>query len=235
VTDHRGVPLLFELTKDGDVYVLTMDAGENRFNRRSLARINQLLDEVAVAKGPAALVTTGTGKFYSNGLDLDWAMSAEADMSFEELAIETQQLLARTLVFPRPIVAAINGHCFAAGAMWSLAHDFRVMRADRGFWSLPEIAIKIPFTEGMAALIQARLTPQAAHVAMTTAHRFGGEAAHQAGIVDHAVSEDEVVPKAIEAAAALAANDSSTLEAIKRTMYHPVVEALTDQAWESSQ
>lgn len=219
----------FELTKHDDVYVLSMDAGDNRFNRRSLARINELLDEVVAVQGPAALVTTGTGKFYSNGLDLEWVVSGEADLSFEELALETQSLLARTLTFPRPTVAAINGHCFAAGAMWSLAHDFRVMRADRGFWSLPEIDLKIPFTDGMAALIQARLTPQVAHLAMTTAHRFGGEEARQAAIVDHAVGEDEVVSKAIEVAAALAAGDVATLEAIKRTVYQPVVRALTDQ------
>ncbi len=219
----------FELTHHDAVYVLTMDEGENRFNRRSLETINQLLDEVEAVGGPAALVTTGTGKFYSNGLDLDWALSGEADMSFVELALETQKLLARTLAFPHPTVAAINGHCFAAGAMWSLAHDFRVMRADRGFWSLPEINIKIPFTEGMAALIQARLTPQVAHLAMTTAHRFGGEHAFRAGIVDHAVPEDEVLARAIETAAALAAGDSATLKAIKRTMYRPAIEALIKQ------
>jgi enoyl-CoA hydratase/carnithine racemase len=146
------------------------------------------------------------------------------------LAVETQVLFARTLTFPHPTVAAVNGHCFAAGAMWSLAHDFRVMRADRGFWSLPEITIKIPFTEGMAALIQARLTPAAAHLAMTTAHRFGGEAALQAGIVEQAVGENEVVGTAVEVAAALAAADPSTLGAIKRTMYGPVVEALVNPA-----
>ena len=225
----------FDLTQHDDVYVLTMDAGENRFNRDSLERINQLLDEVTGASGSAALVTTGIGKFYSNGLDLDWAMSGEADMSFEELAIETQNLFARTLTFPRPTVAAINGHCFAAGAMWSLAQDFRVMRADRGFWSLPEINIKIPFTEGMAALIQARLTPSAAHQAMTTAHRYGGEAALRAGIVDRAVAEDEVLSKAVEIAGALAANDPATLEAIKRTMYGSAIEALTDDSWDSAE
>jgi enoyl-CoA hydratase/carnithine racemase len=229
VIDHRGVPVPFELTQHDDVYVLTMDAGENRFNRSSLERINQSLDEVAAITGPAALVTTGTGKFYSNGLDLDWVVSGEADMSFAELAVATQNLFARTLTFPHPTVAAINGHCFAAGAMWSLAHDFRVMRADRGFWSLPEVDIKIPFTDGMAALIQARLTAQVAHLAMTTAHRFGGEEARHAAIVDHAVGEDEVVSKAIEVAAALAARDAATLEAIKRTVYQPVVLALTDQ------
>lgn len=221
----------FELTQHGDVHVLKMDAEDNRFNRTSLERINQLLDEVAAIKGPAALVTTGTGKFYSNGLDLESAMSGEAEMNLEELATETQRLFARTLTFPHPTVAAINGHCFAAGAMWSLAHDFRVMRADRGFWSLPEIAIRIPFTEGMAALIQSRLTAQTAHLAMTTAHRFGGEAAHQAGIVDHIAAEDQVLPRAIELADALTADDPDTLVAIRRTMYGPVIEALGGPAW----
>jgi len=217
----------FDLTRHETVFVLTMDAGDNRFNRRSLERINDLLDQVEKVDGPAALVTTGTGKFYSNGLDLDWVLSGEADMCFVDLAMATQQLLARTLIFPRPTVAAINGHCFAAGAMWSLAHDFRVMRADRGFWSMPEVDIKIPFTEGMAALIQARLSPQQAHTAMTTARRYGGTEAAEARIVEQAVSEDDVLPTAIEMAATLAKKDTATLGAIKQIMYAPVVEALT--------
>jgi enoyl-CoA hydratase/carnithine racemase len=174
-------------------------------------------------------VTTGTGKFYSNGLDLDWAMSDEADMTFVELAMATQRLLARTLTFPRPTVAAINGHCFAAGAMWALSHDFRVMRAERGFFSMPEVDIRIPFTDGMAALIQARLAPQVAHTVMTTAHRFGGTAATEAGIVDHAVSEEQVLPVAIELAASLAEKDGPTLTAIKQAMYANVVSALTGE------
>ncbi|NIA23958.1 MAG: enoyl-CoA hydratase/isomerase family protein [Gammaproteobacteria bacterium] len=204
-----------------------MDEGDNRFNRRSLERINDFLDQVEKIDGPAALVTTGSGKFYSNGLDLDWVLSGKADMCFQELAMATQQLLARTLTFPRPTVAAINGHCFAAGAMWSLAHDFRVMRADRGFWSMPEVDIKIPFTEGMAALIQARLSPQVAHTTMTTARRYGGAEAADVGIVECAVPEDAVLSTAIEMAAELAKKDPTTLGAIKQGMYASVVEALT--------
>jgi enoyl-CoA hydratase/carnithine racemase len=218
---------VFDLTREGAVFILTMDAGDNRFNSRSLDRIGELLDEVASAEPPSALVTTGMGKFYSNGLDLDWAMSGEADMSFPELVMATQRLFARTLTFPRPAVAAINGHCFAAGAMWALAHDFRIMRADRGFFSMPELDIHIPFTDGMAALIQARLTPQVAHAVMTTARRYGGVEAADASIVDRAVAEDEVLPAAIELAASLAEKDPTTLGAIKEGMYVNVVRALT--------
>jgi enoyl-CoA hydratase/carnithine racemase len=97
------------------------------------------------------------------------------------------------LVAPLPTVAAIQGHCFAAGAMLALAHDWRVMRADRGYFCLPEAGINIPFTPGMSALIQARLTPAAATAAMVGAKRFGGEEAAAVGIVDAAVAADHLV------------------------------------------
>jgi enoyl-CoA hydratase/carnithine racemase len=221
------VTVPFELTRLDSVFVLTMDEGDNRFNKTSLGRLNEILDEIEATDGPAAVVTTGSGKFYSNGLDLDWIMSGESEWSFADLAMETQRFFARTLTFRRPTVAAINGHCFAAGAMWSLAHDFRVMRADRGFWSMPEVDIKIPFTAGMSALIRARLSPQVAHQVMTTAHRYGGEAALEAGIIDRTADEDSVLSTALELAGALAEKDPDTLEAIKKGMYGPVVEALT--------
>ena len=217
----------FDLERQDNVFILTMDEDDNRFNETSLARLNVMLDEVEAFDGPSALVTTGVGKFYSNGLDLDWVMSGEAAWSFAELAVHTQRLFARTLTFRRPTVAAINGHCFAAAAMWSLAHDFRVMRSDRGFWSMPEVDIRIPFTPGMAALIQSRLTPQVAHKVMTTAYRYGGDAALSDGIIDHSVGEESVLPTAIQLAALLAEKDADTLAAIKAVMYEDVVGTLT--------
>jgi enoyl-CoA hydratase/carnithine racemase len=86
--------------------------------------------------------------------------------------------------------------------MLTPSHDFRVMRADRGCWCLPEVDIEIPFTPGMSALIQARPAPQTAHTAMTTGRRYGGAEAVAAGIVDTAVDEDAVRSTAVELAAA---------------------------------
>jgi enoyl-CoA hydratase/carnithine racemase len=112
--------------------------------------------------------------------------------------------------------------------MFSLAHDFRVMRADRGYWCLPEADINIPFTPGMAALIQSRLTPQTAHEAMLTARRYGGSDAAAAGIVDQAVGEDAVRSAALEIAQAQAAKAGDTLATIKARMYAPVLATLRD-------
>jgi enoyl-CoA hydratase/carnithine racemase len=216
------------LERHDDVFVLDLGDGENRFHPDWLAEVDAALDEVVKAEGPRALVTAATGKFFSNGLDLDW-LFAHPEQHPEYVA-RVQDLLARTLSLPVFTVSAVQGHAFAAGAMLSLAHDVRVMRADRGFWCLPEADINIPFTPGMSALIQARLAPQTAHVAMTTGRRYGGHDALAAGIVDQAVAEDDVRSTAVELAAAQAAKGAHpTLGAIKTRMYGPVLDLLKER------
>ena len=110
--------------------------------------------------------------------------------------------------------------------MLTLCHDVRVMRADRGFWCLPEVDINIPFTVGMNDLITSRLAPQVAHVAMTTGRRYGGADAAAAAIVDSAVGEPEVLPAAVDLAAGLAGKASPTLGTIKSRMYARALESL---------
>ncbi|WP_327188864.1 enoyl-CoA hydratase-related protein [Streptomyces xinghaiensis] len=214
------------LDRQDDVFILDIGDTENRFHPDWIASVNTVLDEVEKADGPRALVTAATGKFFSNGLDLDWLFANPE--RHRDYVVSVHALLARMLSLPVITVAALQGHTFAAGAMLSLAHDFRVMRADRGFWCLPEADINIPFTPGMSALIQARLTPQAAHESMTTARRYGGGDALAAGIVDRAVDEDAVRATALEIAGALTAKTGPTLGTIKSRMYAPALEALRD-------
>jgi enoyl-CoA hydratase/carnithine racemase len=205
------------------VTVLHLGDDENRFSPEWLQRVHSTLDEV-----DDVLVTTGGGKFYSNGLDLEWLM-ANGDKASEYVA-EVQELFARVLTLPVPTVAAVNGHAFGAGAMLAMAHDFRVMRSDRGYFCFPEADINIPFTPGMAALIQGKLTPSAAVASMTTGRRFGGPDAVAAGLVDEIAAEGEVVKVASERVRALAGKDRGTLGAIKATMFAPAVAALRTPA-----
>src|SRR5436305_155137 len=123
---------------------------KNRFNPEWMGAVVEAFDEVAAKPEPRALVTSAGGKIWSNGLDLDWlGQNQDQVQSFVD---QVHELLAKFLAAPMPTVAAIQGHCFAAGAMLALAHDWRLMRADRGFFCLPEADINIPFTPGMSAL-----------------------------------------------------------------------------------
>lgn len=214
------------LDRDGDVFVLDLGDTENRFHPDWLVEVQAHLDTVEAAEGPKALVTTATGKFFSNGLDLDW-LGHNGDR-FLEYVVSVHALLARALALPVPSVAAIQGHCFAGGAMLALAHDFRVMRADRGFFCLPEVDIDIPFTRGMSGLIQGRLSHRTAHEAMTTGKRYGGTEALAAGIVDAVAHEDDVLTTAVEIARPLAGKAGPTLGTIKARMYPEALAALRD-------
>jgi enoyl-CoA hydratase/carnithine racemase len=215
---------VIEVERNGDVFVLRMVADENRFNPGLLEAFDAALTQVEQADGPAAIVLTGEGKFFSNGLDLDW-MGENPDR-IGEVVNGLQALYARLLVFPATIVAAINGHAFAGGGMLALACDQRVMREDRGFFCLPEVDIQIPFSDGMAALVQSKLVPAVAHEVMLTGRRFGGADAEASGIVDAALPEGDVLPVAGERAAGLAGKDRSVVQAIKQTMYRSELELL---------
>ena len=216
--------MTISLTYEEKIAVLDFGDDENRFSPSFLDDIDARLDEI-VAAGAHGLVTTATGKFYTNGLDLDW-LGAHSDQT-QWYVGRVHGLLARMLALPIPTAAAIVGHAFGAGAMLAVAHDFRVMRADRGYFCFPEVDINIPFAPGMAALIQAKLTPHAAVASMTTGRRFGGTDAALLGIVDATAAEGAVRTAAIDLLRPLSGKDQGTLGAIKQTMFAPALGALT--------
>jgi enoyl-CoA hydratase/carnithine racemase len=81
----------------------------------------------------------------------------------------------------------------------------------------------------MSALIQARLTPQAAHEAMTTARRYAAPDALAAGVIDRAVEQEAVRRTAVEIAASQVGKAGPVLGTIKARMYSPVLNALRDR------
>ncbi|GGF21769.1 putative enoyl-coa hydratase/isomerase family protein [Subtercola lobariae] len=212
------------LEKSGSVFVLHLDETENRFNPDWVAQYIALIDEVEAATGPKALVTAGTGKFFSNGLDLEWIIAHQSEAP--ALLDAVHEMFARVLSAALPTLAAIQGHAYAAGAMLATAHDYRVMREDRGFFCFPEVDIRIPFTRGMTALVSSKVSPQTATNAMVFGQRFGAPDALRAGLVDETVAAYEVLPAAIAQAERLAGKDSATVGAIKRGLYAETLAAL---------
>jgi enoyl-CoA hydratase/carnithine racemase len=205
------------LEQRGSVFILNLGATENRFNFDSIAHLNSLLDQVDAAPGDKALVTVADGKFWSNGLDLDWMIAEKINLG--DLVTVVQEFLARVLEAPYPTVAVIQGHCYAAGAMLALCHDVRFMREDRGYLCFPEVDIKMAFTAGMNALLIAKLSKKTAHQAMVLGRRFTAPEAFAAGILDDTMSETDLLPRALEYSQTLIGKDASTIQAIKRMLY----------------
>jgi enoyl-CoA hydratase/carnithine racemase len=216
---------MIDLRRDGAVAILTMDAGENRFAPEFVAAFGAALDDVERGPTPVALVTTGTGKFYSNGLDVAWMMEHGPQAAARCLQ-DVLALIGRVLTLPCYTVAAVNGHAFGAGAQLAVVHDLRLMRSGRGYWCMPEVDMQLPLHPGMVAILQARVPHAAVHEAIVTGRRWSAEDAATAGIVDRALAEAALLPAALDAGAAMASKANPMLGRLKRSLYPGVLETL---------
>lgn len=205
---------MIDLEVRDHVRILRLDDGENRFNRTSVDSIHAALDDVSSVEGPVALVTVGAGKFFSNGLDLDWMGTAagQADPSFLD---DVHRILQRVLHLDMITVAAINGHAFAGGAMLAAAHDYRVMREDRGYWCIPEVDLGLPLTDIMFATLDAHIPRSTLADAALSGKRYSGSDALAGGVVHEIVAEDAVLERAVEIAASMAEKNRQVVAAHK--------------------
>jgi enoyl-CoA hydratase/carnithine racemase len=210
------------VTKHDAVAVISWNEGENRINLDSLGRINEIFDELDKEVGPLAIVLTGSGKFFCNGLDLD--RFGENPVELSGTLKELQRTIGRILVFPAYTVAALNGHTYAGGALFSCAFDQRVMREDRGFWCMNETAIGMPLDEKLYSILLNRLPRVTAVDAGVTARKYSGPEALKAGIVESVKSEDEVLSHAIAIAQAHTTLDRKAMGWQKSTVHGPTAE-----------
>lgn len=198
---------MIELTRKDEVFILTMDDGENRWNTTFVREFARALDEVEASEGPAALVTTSSDpKFFSNGLDLEWRM-AEGEHRGGDRAVfgdEFMKLMGRLITLPLPSIAAINGHAFGAGFMSALCHDVRIMRQDRGFVCANEVEIGMVIPNPELTLFRHKLPMNVFFETVQLARRWTGPDALGAGIVQQTAALDDLMDVATRRAAELA-------------------------------
>jgi Delta3-Delta2-enoyl-CoA isomerase len=206
---------MIDLQRDGELFILTMNDGENRWNTTFVRSYAKALDEVEASTGPAALITRSANeKFFSNGLDLDW-ISASADGATgadtaprggdrSVFGDEFMTLMGRIITLPVPTVAAINGHAFGAGLMNALCHDVRIMRADRGFVCANEMQLGMVIPRPELALFRHKLPAHTFFETVQLARRWAGPDALAAGIVSQITSAEELLETARKRASELA-------------------------------
>jgi len=198
---------LIDLQREGEVFVLTMDDDENRWNTTFVRAFSKALDEVESSEGAASLVTTSSSaKFFSNGLDLEWRMSEGEHRGGDRDAFgaEFMTLMGRIITLPVPSIAAINGHAFGAGFMCALCHDIRFMREDRGFACANEVEIGMVIPNPELALFRHKLPMNTFFETVQLARRWTGPDAVASGVAQQAYPLDSLLDNAISRAAELA-------------------------------
>lgn len=186
---------------EGSVALITMNSKDkNELNGPFTQELRECLQDLkndSLVK--AVVITGGNEKYFCTGLDLQW-MSGQNYDSLIAFLVSITQLLKDTALFPKPLIAAVNGHSFGLGAIWGSGFDFRFARADKGFICFPEMDINIPFLPGMIALCEHGLGKICFRGMAYSAKRYPGPEAVALGWAREALSKDQLLTKAMELA-----------------------------------
>lgn len=169
----------------------------------------------AVLKTDAkALVVTGSGAFFSGGLDLNIipSYSASEQRRFLELL---NRMIGALYACPLPHVAAVNGHAIAGAFVLALTADYRVGPTGDGRFGLTEARVGIPFPAVPAVVVQAELSPVDVRYTTLQARNYGPDEAVARGLFDELQPPAKVLERAIEVARDLASMPAGAYARIK--------------------
>ncbi|MDP3283503.1 MAG: enoyl-CoA hydratase/isomerase family protein [Desulfobacterales bacterium] len=220
---------LVEYALDENVAIVTLNNGENRFNPDFIRAYLDVMDKIENETQALTLVVRSShDKIFTNGLDLDWLLPViqKKDVkAAKDFFYFLNELFKRTLMSPMLTVAAINGHAFAGGAIYSCAFDFRFMRSDRGFFCVPEVDLGIPFLPGMLALLNRAIPRQKFEELQFTGKRLTAGQCAENNIVTKACHINDLMNETLAFAKSLNKRRAVILE-MKKRMHGNILHAL---------
>jgi len=190
------------------------------------SRFAAAYDDV-VAQEPRALVLTGSGSFFSGGLDLEEVPTYDAAQQQALLRV-VNRLIGKLYAAPFPVVAAANGHAVAAGYILTLAADYRVGPQGDFAFGLTEARVGIPFPAAAMIVLKSELAPQDVRFTTLQAKNYGSEEALRRGVFDELKPADRVLERAREVAEDLASMPRESYGRIKNQVRAEAIAALEE-------
>jgi enoyl-CoA hydratase len=191
------------IERRGRVAVVTMTTNPvNAQNRAFFADLHEAFDVLQRDHAASPIVLTGTGARFSAGLDLGehFPLFAGDPAAVESWFRDYRATNMRLFTYPRPTVAAVNGHAFAGGLITAAVCDYRVAVADGARFGLNEVPIGIPMPAVYVRMLAYAWGEPVAARACLLGEIFSPDQAHELGMVHELAAEDELVERAVAVA-----------------------------------
>jgi len=180
--------------------VLTLRLAHGKASAIDVELLDALLRELnGIADDVRALILTGTGSIFSAGVDLFRLTQEGKDYVLRFLPL-LSRFVRRLFTFPRPVVAAVNGHAIAGGCVIVLACDVRLMAQGAGKIGVPELLVGVPFPAAPLEVVRFAVPQDKVQSLLYTGRTLLPQEALTAGLVDEVVAPDDLLARAQEIA-----------------------------------
>lgn len=205
-------------TADG---ILTLRLAHGKASALDLELCNALQHEFetsAESPGVRAIVLTGTGSIFSAGVDLPRLINSGKDY-VQEFVEGLDSMIRAMFLFPKPAVAAMNGHAIAGGAIMGFACDYRLMSGGR--IGVPEALVGVPFPPLALEVVRFAVPRQHLQSMLYLARTVEVAEAKAMGLIDEAVGVEALVARGQEVARQMAEHTAEGFRLTKRQLREP--------------
>jgi len=201
----------------------------NAFNEQTINEIASAFDELGRNELVRAIVLAANGPAFCAGADLNW-MKKMAGYSHSENqadAMQLAQMLRTIYLCPKPVVAKVQGDCYAGGMGLVAACDIAVAVQEANF-CLSEVKLGlIPAT--ISPYVIKAMGENAARRYFLTAERFSAAEAHRIGFVHEVTAADALDAKVAEIVKGLLGNSPNAVKEAKALVREVVDRPVTDE------
>jgi enoyl-CoA hydratase len=222
--------------RNGHVLELTIATNElNTLDSDAFHALNQSLRNVKEDNSIKTILLTGSGeKFFSNGFEPTMFLGK----SYDEIKAALQPVMDATselLMYPKPVVCLINGHCMGVGSVVAIFTDYRIMIDGKVRFGFPESQIGINFPSIPGYVLKELVGSRNARQILYSGKPWKTREALELGLVDEVVSREDASKAAEKYCNQFKDMAMESVIGIKKSLIDYMVPVLTDLAREDTE
>jgi enoyl-CoA hydratase len=216
-----------------DCAVVVMNTNKvNVQNDSFFGDLHDALDRLERDFNPYPVVLTGQGDVFSAGIDFQYSFNIFGSGDLDKIREWYRNYRAtnlRIFEYPRPTVAAVNGHAIAGGLITALDCDFRIAARKSAKFGLNEVPIGIPMPAAYVEIIKYALGDQVAALTTLRGLLYTTEEAEKLGFFHEVVEPDQLLATAIKWAKCITPDCNTAYAMSKKALQDSVLRQIEER------
>lgn len=222
-----------QVSRSEGVGTISLTRGKlNPLNEPLVEELHQCLRDLEEDPKVRAVIVTAQGKFFSFGFDIVEFLTYPREPFIRYLKTFTD-LYTYLFLFPKPVVAALNGHAIAAGCTLVMACDYRIMATGKAKIAMNEITLGLSVFAGSIEMLKFCVGPRKAECILAGGAMYSARQASKLGLIDQVSPVEQLAEEARTRAKEFAKRDPLAFRSIKALLRRPIAEEMMRREKES--